>query len=220
MKKRITAFLSNDSAFGRIMAWCLAVIGGNLMFVLFSLPVLTAGPAFAGLAFCMMRAVREEGDINPAKEFWRGFRDCFKKALVWWLLILVILFIAVMDIRFSVWHGGILDYFRYGIYGVTGFVLILTLVLYPVMAAFENNLSALLQSALYFAGKNPLRAVLIALIQLGPLVFTYMDLDRLPLYAFVWTFFGFALTQLVSVRLLLPDFDRFLKKEEKEEEAT
>ena len=218
MKKRITAFLDNDSAFGRMMAWCLSVIGGNLMFVLFSLPVLTIGPALAALSYTMMRAIREEADINPAKEFWKGFRDCFLKALLWWILVLVLLVIGILDIRFTAHMGGILDYFRWAVYGVLGFLLVLTLVLYPVMAAFENTLPSLVRSALYFAGKNPLRAVLIALIQIGPLVLTYMDLSRLPLYAFLWSVCGFALTELIACRLLLPDFDVFLKKPEEEQE--
>ena len=43
MRELMSSFLSNDSAFGRLMTRCGVVIGANLMFVLFSLPVITIG---------------------------------------------------------------------------------------------------------------------------------------------------------------------------------
>ena len=50
---------------------------------------------------------------------------------------------------------------------------------------------------------------------------TYMDLQRLPLYAFLWTFFGFAAVSLITVNLLLAEYMPYLetKKEVKEGEA-
>ena len=41
---------------------------------------------------------------------------------------------------------------------------------------------------------------------------TYLDLQRLPLYAFLWTFFGFAAVSLITVNLLLAQYMPYLDK--------
>ena len=45
MRERINAFLSNESSFGKLMTKLGIIIGANLMFALFSLPVFTVGAA-------------------------------------------------------------------------------------------------------------------------------------------------------------------------------
>lgn len=53
----------------------------------------------------------------------------------------------------------------------------------------------------------------------GPLVLTYADLARLPLYAFLWTMFGFAGIVMLISRLLIKDFNRFLPEIPEDEES-
>ena len=100
MKKRIYAFLDNDSAFGRIMQKCWLIIGSNLMFMIFSLPVITIGPAFAALYHVHLKSMRGHDDLNPVTEFWTGFRNNFRQAVICWIIFLIIAFIALADIRF------------------------------------------------------------------------------------------------------------------------
>ena len=63
MRELMSSFLSNDSAFGRLMTRCGVVIGANLMFVIFSLPVITIGASYAALEYTLFRM--ERGDGNP-----------------------------------------------------------------------------------------------------------------------------------------------------------
>ena len=46
-----------------------------------------------------------------------------------------------------------------------------------------------------------------------PMVITYMDLQRLPMYAFLWCLCGFAAVGLLTVSLLLPEYMPYLQKE-------
>ena len=79
-----------------------------------------------------------------------------------------------------------------------------------VCTFFEDTLPGLIRNAFFFIGKNPLRAVLIALINAGPLVWTYTDLQRLPLYSFLWTAVGFSVFAMTVSSLLIKDFARYL----------
>jgi uncharacterized membrane protein YesL len=210
MKGIIFRFFSNDSVWGQIMTRAWILIGANIMFVLFSLPIVTAGPAFAALYHVMLRTLRSDGEISPLKEFWKGFKGNFRQALVYWLIVLALVLVGVLDIRFSVYMGGILTWFKYGIYLIGGSLLILTSFLFPVMAAFDDSLRGLVRNAFYFIGKNPVRALLIALINAVPIVWTYMDLQRLPLYSFIWVTLGFSACAMAVSSLLIGDFNRFL----------
>ncbi len=210
MKGIIFRFFSNDSVWGQIMTRAWILIGANIMFVLFSLPIVTAGPAFAALYHVMLRTLRSDGEISPLKEFWKGFKGNFRQALVYWLIVLALVLVGVLDIRFSVYMGGILTWFKYGIYLIGGSLLILTSFLFPVMAAFGDSLRGLVRNAFYFIGKNPVRALLIALINAAPIVWTYMDLQRLPLYSFIWVTLGFSACAMAVSSLLIGDFNRFL----------
>ena len=210
MKGIIFRFFSNDSVWGQIMTRAWILIGANIMFVLSSLPIVTAGPAFAALYHVMLRTLRSDGEISPLKEFWKGFKGNFRQALVYWLIVLALVLVGVLDIRFSVYMGGILTWFKYGIYLIGGSLLILTSFLFPVMAAFGDSLRGLVRNAFYFIGKNPVRALLIALINAAPIVWTYMDLQRLPLYSFIWVTLGFSACAMAVSSLLIGDFNRFL----------
>ena len=64
------------------MTHCGVAIGANLMFVLFSLPVITTGAAWTALEYTMLRAERGDGVINPFKEFWKGFKATWKQSTI------------------------------------------------------------------------------------------------------------------------------------------
>ena len=210
MKKRVYAFLDNDSAFGRLMQKCWILIGSNLMFMLFSLPVITIGPSLAALYHVQLKSMRGYEDLNPIREFWTGFRNNFKQAILFWIFFLLAAFIAVTDIRFLIGQNGVMEYLRYMVYFITAAVLAVSCIMFPVMAAFADTFGGLIRNAVYFAGKNPARAILIAALNVVPLALTYMDAQRMPLYGFLWVVFGFAaVSRIVSV-LLIGDFNKFL----------
>ena len=210
MKKRITAFLSNDSAFGQLMAKIWIIIGSNLMFMIFSLPVITIGPGLVALYHVHLKSMRGHPDLNPVTEFWHGFRNNFRQAIIVWIVFLLVLLVALADIRFLTGQEGIMEYMRYMVYIISGLVLVIVGMLLPVMAAFADDLRGLCRNAFYFAAKNPARAILIAALYVFPLFLSYMDVQRLPLYGFLWVVCGFSLIVRIISFLLLKDFSRFL----------
>ncbi len=215
MKKRIAAFLDNDSTFGQIMGKCWLLIAANLMFLVFSIPVITIGPALAGLFHVCLRSLRSQDEISPVREFWKGFRGNFRQALIVWLIFLAAAFLVLMDIRITVHADGGIGAMRYLFYLMAGVGILLILFIYPVMAAFSDTLPHLARNAVFFIARNPVRAVGAAALAIGPMIYTYMDLERLPLYAFLWTLTGFSGIAMLISRMLIRDFEIYLPDKNK-----
>ena len=78
-----------------------------------------------------------------------------------------------MDIRFAMYAKGVMTVFKYLIYFIFGIALIFVSHMAPVMAAFADTIPHLARNSVYFASKNPVRALAIAALNIGPLILTY-----------------------------------------------
>ena len=119
------------------------VVGSNLIFLVFCIPVVTIGPSLAALYYVMLESLYHKGVLNPFKTFWKGFKMNFKQGLITWLILLGIGVLAYFDIPFSRWAGGIFSVFLIGLYVILVAALIIYSYLYPVMAAFQGSLKEL-----------------------------------------------------------------------------
>lgn len=210
MNPLVRGFLDNDSYFGRFMTKFGIIIGANLMFVVFSLPVFTIGAGLTALYHVMFRTLRSGGVVNPFKEFWKGFKTNFRQATISWLVFVFITGFLTVDLQICAQATGHVRHLRFAIYAIMAAVIFLYLYLLPTMAAFEDTIPHLIRNAMYFIAKKPLRFVVIAFFDIFPLVLTYTDLKMMPLYAFIWTMCGFGLLAMLGATLLLPVFKPFL----------
>ena len=78
---------SYDSKFSQIMLKLCYGCYLNLLWMVCSLPVFTAGAATAALYDVTLRIVREE-DPPLTTRFFRAFRENFRQATVLWLILL------------------------------------------------------------------------------------------------------------------------------------
>ena len=214
MGRFIGGLFSNDSTIGRIMTALWIIIASSLLFSIFALPVITIGPGLAALHFVMLKRLHTDSALSPVPTFWEGFRQNLKQGIICWLLFLAVAGFLILDIRFCRYQGGILTWFKYGLYAIGFFVLMLWIHLMPVMAAYEDSIPHLLRNALFFATKNPLRAAGLAVIWAVPLVVTYLDERMRPLYGFLWVTCGTGLLAAVTSNMLYKDIARYLPGEE------
>lgn len=216
----LRGFLDNDSLFGQIMLRCWAIIICNLCFVITVLPIVTAGAGWAAMDFALMNTLKNKDSASPFRDFWKGFATNFKQATISWICSLVLLAFLAMEWYWCRQFGGIFDYIKIGILMIAAVIVITMMYLFPTMAAFKATIPQLIQDSIYFMFKKPLNLIMIVFVHIVPMALTYMDLQRLPLYAFLWTFFGFAAVSLITVNLLLAEYMPYLetKKEVKEGE--
>ena len=210
MGKFIGGFLNNDSTFGRIMTRCGIIIGANIVFALFCLPVITIGPAMIALYHVMLRTLRSDGVINPFREFWKGFRMNFRQGIICMAAFTLTALILVLDIRFCGSQGGILAVFKYPCGALLIFLVIVAVYMMPVTAAFEDTLPHLLRNAVFFAARRPLKIIPAVGFHVIPVVVTVLDTHMRPLYGFLWATCAAGLIAMLTSELLLSDLEEFL----------
>ncbi len=212
MRNFIAGILDNDSAFGRAMNLCWIIFASNLMFIIFSIPIVTMGPALVALFHVMLKMLRGDQSKGPIAQFWIGFKNNIKQAIVAWIIFLALAAFAYVDIRFCNQTGGILTYFKYAIYVIAFFGIAVISHLMPVIAAFADTLPHLVRNAVFFAARNPVRMIVLVVLNIAPIAITYIDTHMQPLYVFLWVCGGFALVAYIESRMLLKDFARYLPK--------
>lgn len=210
MHNFLNSFMSNDSAFGKVMTKIGVIVCANLMFVLFSLPVITIGAAITGLYRVMLKTLRSNGVTNPFKQFWLGFKSSFLQSGAVWIFYVIVCGIGYMGIRVCLQAGGFLNSFQYAIYAVLLFATLIVIYTFPSIAAFEGKISAHIRNAVYFAFHKPWFIPINLFFHIFPLYLTYSDPHMMPLYAFCWFFFGFGAITMLTSRLLIKDYNRFL----------
>lgn len=214
----LRGFLDNDSMLGQILLRCWAIIICNLCFVVTVIPLVTAGAGWAAMDYALMNTLKNKDTAAPFRDFWRGFITNFKQATISWMGGLVLLGFLAMEWYWCGQFGGIFDYIKIGIMMIAVCIFIILLYLFPTMAAFKASIRQLIGNSIYFAFKKPINLLMIVFIHVVPMTLTYMDLQRLPLYAFLWCFFGFAAVSLITVNLLLQEYLPFLDQKEDAEE--
>ena len=91
----------NDSAIGRVLNLLTEILYVGILWVVTSLPIVTAGTAMVAAYYAMSKSVRHKtGYIS--KEFWRSFWMNLKQALPLTIFILMILAVLGIDIWY-VW---------------------------------------------------------------------------------------------------------------------
>ncbi|MDO5541361.1 MAG: DUF624 domain-containing protein [Eubacteriales bacterium] len=210
MSDLMGGFLSNDSLFGRIMTRLGIIIAANILFVLCTVPVVTAGAGFAALHYTMLKTLRGDGDINPFKVFWRGLKENFKYGTIIWLILLALAVLLRLEWFWCGQFGGFFLRFRFGFLAIGAVALIIGLYLFPVMAAFNAPLKDLVKDSIFFALRKPLNLVVILFFSVFPMILTYTDPQFMPLYGFIWVVCGFSLVCLLTDTLLLKEFEPYL----------
>lgn len=75
---------------GAVLSGCVDIIWAGILWLVCSLPVITAGPASAALYYCIVKSVRHERE-NLTKSFFSAFVSDFKISLIFWLVYLAVI---------------------------------------------------------------------------------------------------------------------------------
>jgi len=194
-----------------------------IMTFLMGVPVITVGPAQAGLTY-LMKCYSYELPTFIWSDFKDKMKENFKQGLLVSLINLFVVVFLIVDLYLygRLTNGeGILMPIANGLMIVV-FVLFLmmSLYIYPMMVGYSLKLKDLYKNALLFALAKflPNLGVLLlcALITLGPIIITWLTASIVPLaIAYViYLCFGFTLPGLIINSVINPTIDKFLQPEE------
>lgn len=178
----------------------------NVLTVLLSLPVVTAGAAIAALYDATWRILQDEGSVYGA--YFRAFKSNFKQATVLWLLTLasgaLLLFCLLFYLNNSMQVLVVLASLILLLWSIT------EAWIFPLQSRFENPVRITLKNAVYCAiGYLPRSLVMAALNLLPWVVFLFQTTLWLQM-GFIWAVIWFALAAYVNMRLIRKPFKKLM----------
>ena len=177
----------------------------NLLTVLFSLPVVTAGAAITAMNTVSLRIIRNE-DGSIVKDFFRAFTANLKKGILLWLLVLFCAVLLAADYFAAKAYIPVLCpvIFAMGL-------LVLTLAIYAfaLIARYDNTLPGTLKNAVSLAiGFFPKTLAMIVFT----LAFWLLSIQFIRYGAPVLLMFGLSLPGYVCMLLINPIFIKLENK--------
>lgn len=164
----------------------------NLLWLLCCLPLVTAGAATTAMITCLY-AFRA-GESCGCRVFFHGFRRCFRKATVLWLLILFFAAMLAADyviVAYMSFPG------RMAVIGLIFFLLfVLILVsglIFPLLSQFPGTIKETVVNAILLCLAHLPKMLLVTAMNLLPVLLAVILPQVLLLLGFVWLVCGFAL---------------------------
>ena len=147
----------------------------SVLWLVFSLPVITVGGASAALYYTARKVLRRDiGHVT--KEFLRCFRGNFRQATVLWLILLGVLAFLAGDIwlvcglcRSGILHRSVL----YLLLVLAALVLTWGQFLFSYLSRFSDSTAAILRNCIRIVLSNPLAALGIAALLAAALFFLW-----------------------------------------------
>ena len=191
----------------------------NVLFIIFSLPIITIGASVTATYSVMLRLVRnEEGPI--LKSFVKSFKKNFKASTIVWLLILLASFVIYGELLFIVNTEGALSI-------VYSFIVIIELVLimftlpflFPLLARYDNGIFLTIKNAFLISVSNFGAWLKISLAWIMPTLICVMYPGIFLYIWYLWVLLVFGLIFFGTSFTIRKTFDKITKAvDEKAEE--
>ncbi len=190
-----------DNPFWRALSVAADLLILNLLALICSLPVITAGAAFTAMTDVIVHMVRkEEGYV--AKPFFRAFAANFKKATLLWLLVLLAGGLLYFDYLAA---AAYIPALRLPILALSLLVLAAAMYAFALLSRYENTLFGTLKNAVILAVGYFPRTLLMLVFAVG---LWLLSLRFYSVGAPILLLFGLSLPCYIDILLLNSVFDK------------
>lgn len=182
----------------------------NALWLVCSLPIITAGPATCAAFSVMLKIVKDESN-GTITEFFSTFKKSFKNGLILGLIADVLIIIIAVDISFAMHQEKTLSIVYFVISGILSVLLLIYIsYVFALEARFENTVKGHIINAFKLAVIKPGKTVQMWLIYLF-LPATILLLPEIAVYYVGWFYllFGVSLPIYFNSRILRGIFDQF-----------
>lgn len=207
---------SPDSKFIRFMSTLGDLMLLNFIFLLCSVPIVTIGASITALDTVAFRMVRGKDGKSVIVQFFRAFRQNFRRATLLWLLLLPAGAVLALDLRLFSVVTGVMRYLS------IVFLLLMLLVVFtagyafPLLSQFENGVKGTLKNALFLSLGYLPRTLAVTALNILPFVLLYFNLYLFLYVGFLWIFLYFSAAAYLNAKTLESVFTPY--REPKEEE--
>lgn len=147
----------------------------NFMFLLFCVPVFTAGASYTAAYYMGFKMVKNE-ESYIIKGFWKAFRENFKQATIIWLIVLVFAGLIAGD-YYIVFYSGMEfeSWMNIAMVAVTILALMGIVFMFPLQARYTNTVKNTIKNAFLMALAHlPTVFLLIAVYAVPVLIYAFL----------------------------------------------
>lgn len=201
-----------DSPFMRFMALVANLILLNLLWLITSLPLITAGASTTAMYFVVLQYVNKQDDAL-LKPYFRAFKENFKQATKIWIPHgLIGLALVAECFYLTINETGGLWWLIFAVMAVV--YLLISGMLYPMLARYKNTTRNIVLNSINLSFRNALSMLVTVILNFAPIGILMLDrtffLKLLPL----WTFGGFSLIAYLNAVVIMRIFKKYDKPEE------
>lgn len=146
----------------------------NILTLVFSIPIFTAGAALTALHYMALKIVRNE-ECYITKEFFKAFKQNFKQSTLIWLLFLLVIGLLAGD--FYIFRDSGVEFsgtMQLVILFLTIVVAFTLMFVFPVQAKFENTILRTIKNAFFISvAQFPKTILMIVLFALPVVLFIF-----------------------------------------------
>lgn len=205
---------SYDSKLMSVLGFLADMFICNVLFLLCCIPIITIGPAQAGLHSAMRVLADPEDGRSCTKTFFKGFAGGFGKISLGWTLFFIFDLILFYTLLMAY---GYAEYQLFVHWALPLVVLVICLTYHAVMTVFHSQFSCtfpqLLKNTFLVTIIHPIRSVATGVLTWAPLVFAIMMPEMFvrstPLFLTVYYSIAFMLVSLIMKKPFQTLIDHF-----------
>ena len=201
-----------DSPLMRFMMLVTNLIILNILWLVCSIPVVTAGASTAAMYAVLLGYITGKDDA-VLRPFFRAFRDNFRIATPLWILNLLVGGVLAAEIFYLTADTGL---WLKIIFGVLLFIYsAATSYLYPILARYQTTGRAALFNSFALSLRHLLSSLCVVTLNALPIVLMVGFTQIFWKSILVWTLMGFSLIAYLDLKILLPIFRKYDQSPEK-----
>lgn len=145
----------------------------NIMVIFCCVPIITAGAAFTGMHYVLLKIARgEEGYL--VRGYFKSFKQNFRQATIIWLIMIAVFTLIIMDL--IILSNNVMDSSRIYtilILAILIILLIISVYVFPILARFENPIKNTFRNAFFMSFLNLPKSILMLVLPVLPMVVAY-----------------------------------------------
>lgn len=161
-----------DNPFFSIVNKMIDYIFVSLLWLIFSIPIITIGVSTTALYYTTNKVIRNgRGEILP--EFWGCFRSCFKQSTYFWILFLGAFSLIYMDIMIiaKMFESEVIQMIYKGIFfGAFFFCFFCMLYSFPYISRFSATNKMVIFNVIFLLSRHMVKTLCIAFVSIIAIV--------------------------------------------------
>jgi len=148
-------YLSYDGIFFKIFKMVYRIMKLNLIWLLFSLPLVTMGASTTALFYITAKWIRKENINSLRASFWKSFKMNFKNSTIVWLIMLTVFYVIYVNMININLMPGIMAKYIYILQLIALFEIFITgIYIFPLLARYHVTIINAFKASFFIANRH------------------------------------------------------------------